>query len=159
MAKTQDSVDILSQCLDSPVLDDPIMVGDFPVVVYPAGLPETRDLAKKFREMGVEEGDDVDVGSIDFIGHVFWLVIRQGTPAMTPRRVRREQWEVPKEAATSMMGLYAKTEGQEPIPVIELARLTGLFGEEDDDEGEAEGGETPPSPQPNEKGEESGEAQ
>ena len=157
MTTEQDSVDILSQLLDEPVAE--IMVGDAKVKIYPVGLPEQRDLAKKFREMGVNEGDNVDIAGFDFLGHVFWLLIRQGTSQMTPERVRREDWEVPKEAGTSLMGLYGKAAGEDAIPIIELAQMAGLFSKEDDEEGEADGGETPPLQQPNEKGEDSDEPQ
>ena len=157
---TEQDFDVLADLLEEPIAHIEIKGKKQPmkITVYPVGIPEQRDMARKLYKIGIEEGGTLTITEI--YPYLFWLLIRQGTPAMTAERIFREDWEVDELTAARLSGLYNKqldAEDKEALTTQRLAQLAGLLGEEDDDEGEAQGGETPPSPQPEEKESESGE--
>lgn len=141
--------DILADLLELPVAE--IDIGKMHVLIRPAGLPEMNDLHRKLTAMQVEAGDLIPNTTMMW-GYIFWLLVRQGTPGMTPERIFAGDWEFPEGSGLRLFGMYRKTLGVSDAECVAKAKdfgaAAGLLGEEDE-EGEAESGETRSSPPPN----------
>jgi len=161
VANDEQDFEILADLLEEPIAHIEIKGKKqlMKITIYPVGIPEQRDMARKLYAIGLEVGQTLSL--VEIYPYLFWLLVRQGTPAMTAERIFRENWEIDELIAARLYGTYNKqldTDDAEALTVQRLAQLAGLLSEEDE-EGEAEGGETPPSPQPEEKERNSGEPQ
>jgi len=159
VAKDEQDFDILADLLEEPIAHIEIKGKKQPmkITIYPVGIPEQRDMARKLYAIGLEVGQTLSL--VEIYPYLFWLLVRQGTPAMTTERIFRENWEIDELIAARLYGTYNKqldADDEEALTVQRLAQLAGLLSEEDE-AGEAEGGGTPPSPQPEEKVSKSGE--
>ena len=142
---------VLSELLEEPV--ETITFGKTRIKIHPAGLPELRDFGKFVANEGLGPGDQLTDGKtmLDLWQHVFWLLLRNGTPGMTPERADAGDWDITVETAGRILPRFLHGQGLSVSDwqkgITDLAVKAGLFSREAA-EGEGVGGESP-MPTPN----------
>lgn len=107
-----------------------LKLGKHDWVVYPAGIPELRDLSVCFKHMqDAFTGDleeippeyEADKGTIiyQFWADVLWLLLRQGSPGMTDHRAFKEEYEIERSDGVRLLDTFVREYGPDDVEEAE----------------------------------------